>query len=39
VFEWTSPHGFRYRRDLTGTTDLDPPDPPHPPGIPRPRRR
>jgi hypothetical protein len=36
VFEWTSPHGLRYRRDPTGTTDLDPPDPP---GVPRPRRR
>jgi hypothetical protein len=36
VFEWTSPHGHRYRRDQTGTTDLDPPGPP---GIPRPRRR
>jgi hypothetical protein len=36
VFEWTSPRGLRYRRDHTGTTDLDPPDPP---GIPRPRRR
>jgi hypothetical protein len=36
TFEWTSPHGHRYRRDHTGTTDLDPPDPP---GIPRPRRR
>jgi hypothetical protein len=35
AFEWTSPHGHRYRRDHTGTTDLDPPDPP---GIPRPRR-
>jgi hypothetical protein len=35
VFEWTSPHGHRYRRDHTGTTDLDQPDPP---GIPRPRR-
>jgi hypothetical protein len=33
VFEWTSPHGHRYRRDHTGTTNLDPP------GIPRPRRR
>jgi hypothetical protein len=33
IFEWTSPHGHRYRRDHTGTTDLDPP------GIPRPRRR
>jgi hypothetical protein len=32
VFKWTSPHGHRYRRDHTGTTDLDPP------GIPRPRR-
>jgi 5-methylcytosine-specific restriction endonuclease McrA len=36
VFEWTSPHGHRYRRDHTGTTELDPPEPP---GIPRPRRR
>ncbi|KRE92617.1 hypothetical protein ASG76_16780 [Nocardioides sp. Soil774] len=25
VFEWTSPHGHRYRRDRTGTTALDPP--------------
>ncbi|TGN66364.1 HNH endonuclease [Nocardioides eburneiflavus] len=42
IFEWTSPHGHRYRRDHTGTTDLDPPDPPDlaiPPGLPRPRRR
>jgi hypothetical protein len=39
VFEWTSPHGHRYRRDHTGTTDLDPPGRPSPPGIPRPRRR
>ena len=43
TFEWTSPHGHRYRRDHTGTTDLDPlvPDetPAQPPGIPRPRRR
>jgi hypothetical protein len=39
VFEWTSPHGLRYRRDHTGTTELDPDDPPDPPGIPRPRRR
>jgi hypothetical protein len=39
VFEWTSPHGHRYRRDHHGTTALDPPDdPPGPPGIPRPRR-
>ncbi|MBD3944683.1 HNH endonuclease signature motif containing protein [Nocardioides ganghwensis] len=36
VFEWTSPHGHRYRRDRSGTTALDPPDPP---GVPRPRRR
>jgi hypothetical protein len=36
VFEWTSPHGHRYRRDQTGTTELDPPDPP---GVPQPRRR
>jgi hypothetical protein len=39
VFEWTSPHGHRYRRDHTGTTALKPPEPPEPPGIPRPRRR
>ncbi|TGN66512.1 HNH endonuclease [Nocardioides eburneiflavus] len=42
VFEWTSPHGHRYRRDHTGTTNLEPPEPPDvaaPPGIPRPRRR
>jgi hypothetical protein len=39
IFEWTSPHGHRYRRDHTGTTELDTPDPPDPPGIPRPRRR
>jgi hypothetical protein len=38
VFVWTSPHGLRYRRDPTGTTDLDPPGRPSPPGIPRPRR-
>jgi hypothetical protein len=41
VFEWTSPHGLRYRRDHTGTTDLDPPGPAgllKTPGIPRPRR-
>jgi hypothetical protein len=35
VFEWTSPHGYRYRRDHHGTSALDPPDPPD---IPRPRR-
>ena len=28
VFEWTSPHGHRYRRDRTGTTRIDEPDPP-----------
>ncbi|WP_168218619.1 HNH endonuclease signature motif containing protein [Nocardioides eburneiflavus] len=42
AYEWTSPHGHRYRRDHTGTTDLDPPEPPDvaaPPGVPRPRRR
>ncbi|RYC02025.1 HNH endonuclease signature motif containing protein [Nocardioides ganghwensis] len=39
VFEWTSPHGHRYRRDRTGTTALEPSGPPEPPGIPRPRRR
>jgi hypothetical protein len=37
VFEWTSPHGHRYRRDRHGTTALDPPDP-GPPRIPRQRR-
>jgi 5-methylcytosine-specific restriction endonuclease McrA len=37
VFEWTSPHGHRYRRDGTGTTALDPPDPGLP-RIPSPRR-
>jgi hypothetical protein len=50
IFEWTSPHGHRYRRDHTGTTDLEPglvtgarapasTSEHHPPGIPRPRRR
>ncbi|TGN64623.1 HNH endonuclease [Nocardioides eburneiflavus] len=42
VFAWTSPHGHRYRRDHTGTTDLEPlvrGESPAPPGIPRPRRR
>ena len=28
VFEWTSPHGHRYRRDRTGTTRIDQPEPP-----------
>ena len=36
VFEWTSPHGHRYRRDRHGTTAIDRPAPPDPPGIPRP---
>jgi hypothetical protein len=50
VFEWTSPHGLRYRRDHTGTTDLEPGlvtgarspssiSEHHRPGVPRPRRR
>jgi hypothetical protein len=42
IFEWTSPHGHRYRRDHTGTTDLEPlvtDEPQAPPGIPPPRRR
>ncbi|WP_210443425.1 HNH endonuclease signature motif containing protein [Nocardioides sp. SYSU D00065] len=34
AFEWTSPHGHRYRRDQTGTTALD-----DPPPVPHPRRR
>jgi hypothetical protein len=40
VFEWTSPHGHRYRRDRTGTTALDTPGTPDPgpPRIPSPRR-
>ena len=28
IFEWTSPHGHRYRRDRTGTTRVDEPEPP-----------
>jgi hypothetical protein len=50
VFAWTSPHGHRYRRDHTGTTEMEPglvtgarspssTSEHHPPGIPRPRRR
>jgi hypothetical protein len=31
VFEWTSPHGHRYRRDHTGTTPIDETRPPHRP--------
>src|SRR6478735_8024714 len=41
VFEWTSPHGYRYRRDHHGTTPIDdtrPPDPPEVVRIPHPRR-
>ncbi|GAA1449448.1 hypothetical protein GCM10009641_79670 [Mycobacterium cookii] len=39
IFEWTSPHGHRYRRDRDGTTALDPPGPGQgPPRIPSPRR-
>ena len=31
TFEWTSPHGHRYRRDQSGTTRIDPAtDPPRP---------
>ena len=26
VFEWTSPHGHRFRRDRTATTSIEPPD-------------
>ncbi len=37
IFEWTTPHGHRYRRDRTSTTALDPPEP-GPPRIPSPRR-
>ena len=37
VFEWTSPHGHRYRRDRTGTSPIEP-SAADPPGIPRPRR-
>ncbi|WP_165354318.1 HNH endonuclease signature motif containing protein [Nocardioides glacieisoli] len=36
VFEWTSPHGHRYRRDHTGTVTIDDHGPPD---IPRPCRR
>ncbi|GAA5119803.1 hypothetical protein GCM10023339_34160 [Alloalcanivorax gelatiniphagus] len=34
AFEWTSPHGHRYRRDHTGTSRIDAPDPPGPPERP-----
>ena len=37
IFEWTSSHGHRYRRDRDGTTAIDPPDP-GPLRIPSPRR-
>jgi hypothetical protein len=50
VFEWTSPHGHRYHRDHTGTTEMEPglvtgtrapssTGEHHPLGVPRPRRR
>jgi hypothetical protein len=41
IFEWTSPHGHRYRRDHTGTTHLEPlvSDKPQAPPGPPPRRR
>ncbi|NYE37041.1 hypothetical protein F4692_002174 [Nocardioides cavernae] len=35
TYDWTSPHGHRFRRDPTGTQPIDD----EPPGIPRPRRR
>ena len=38
-FEWTSPHGHRFRRDPTGTTALHDSGSTSPPGIPRSRRR
>ena len=38
AYEWTSPHGHHYRRDLAGTTPINGAEP-DPPGIPRPRRR
>ena len=31
VFEWTSPHGHRFRRDRTGTTSVVEPEPPERP--------
>ena len=31
VFEWTSPHGHRFRRDHTGTSPIDEPEPPERP--------
>ena len=42
AFEWTSPHGHRYRRDRDGTSRVDDadgtPDPTAAPAIPTPRR-
>jgi hypothetical protein len=38
IYEWTSPHGHRYRRDHHGTTAIDPPDPPRLTGIRQPPR-
>ncbi|WP_374456851.1 HNH endonuclease signature motif containing protein [Nocardioides sp.] len=34
VFEWTSPHGHRYRRDRHGTSPISPDVPPEPPARP-----
>ncbi|NYE35498.1 hypothetical protein F4692_000602 [Nocardioides cavernae] len=36
TYEWTSPHGHRFRRDRTGTRAIDTGPPPD---VPRPRRR
>ncbi|WP_416955870.1 DUF222 domain-containing protein [Nocardioides sp. T5] len=38
IYEWTSPHGHRYRRDHHGTTAIEPPETTGPPSVPRPRR-
>ena len=37
TYEWTSPHGYTYRRDPTGTTPLHPKPQQFPLDIPRPR--
>jgi hypothetical protein len=34
TYLWRSPHGYTWRRDHTGTTDLTPPEPEPPPGPP-----
>ena len=31
TFEWTTPHGHRYRRDQDGTSRIDDPEPPERP--------